>query len=168
MDKLEAVYSLVESGHLEIHDDGTVWRVKSVAPGLPLPRQFTGRNRDGYIDVAVWVGGAQCHAKAHRLVYRHHHGPLSPGLEINHLNGVKDDNRIENLELVTAEENARHAAEVGLSRHGLDRWTIRRIKRARSNGATQQEVADAAGVDQSVVSRLETGATYANSVAKGG
>ena len=42
---------------------------------------------------------------AHRLVYQLHHGTLDPALQIDHVNGVKDDNRIENLRQVTSQEN---------------------------------------------------------------
>lgn len=34
--------------------------------------------------------------------------------EVNHINGVRDDNRPENLEWCTASQNARHACETGL------------------------------------------------------
>lgn len=58
-------------------------------------------------------------ALVHRVVWEHVHGPI-PGLDINHLNGVKTDNRIANLEAVTRAENNRHARETGLqvSVHG--------------------------------------------------
>lgn len=52
---------------------------------------------------------------AHRFIWEHVNGRLSEGLQINHINGVKDDNRIENLEAVTPSENLKHAYRIGLS-----------------------------------------------------
>lgn len=37
---------------------------------------------------------------AHRIVWEMHNGKISDGMEIDHLNGVKSDNRIENLRSV--------------------------------------------------------------------
>lgn len=41
----------------------------------------------------------------HRVIWEMHNGPIPPNREIHHINGVRDDNRIENLELVTHQEN---------------------------------------------------------------
>jgi len=42
----------------------------------------------------------------HRLIYIMHNGDNEEGLVIDHINGIKDDNRIENLRVVTYQENA--------------------------------------------------------------
>lgn len=44
----------------------------------------------------------------HRLVWEHVNGPIPKGMHIDHINGVRDDNRIENLRLVTPKENMQH------------------------------------------------------------
>jgi hypothetical protein len=42
---------------------------------------------------------------AHRLIWIYHNGSINENLQIDHINGVKDNNTIENLRLVTAQQN---------------------------------------------------------------
>jgi hypothetical protein len=47
---------------------------------------------------------------AHRVVWIACEDPIPLGIEVNHRNGVRHDNRISNLELTTHSENMAHAA----------------------------------------------------------
>ena len=55
-------------------------------------------------------GKNKCH-KVHRLVLMAHSGLDGFGLDANHKNGVRDDNRIENLEWCTRSFNLKHSYE---------------------------------------------------------
>jgi hypothetical protein len=52
------------------------------------------RIRDGYIEVLV---SPYTKKLEHRVVWEGAHGPIPRGWVIHHLNGIKDDNRLENL-----------------------------------------------------------------------
>lgn len=69
---------------------------------------------DGYLRLDLRTKGMG-HVSVHRLVWETVNGPIPDGLEINHRNGVKLDNRISNLELVTRQGNVRHAWALGLN-----------------------------------------------------
>ena len=61
--------------------------------------------RNGYVRYAI-------HEKkysAHRLVYETFVGEIPEGMVIDHINGIRDDNRIENLRCITQSENAMNA-----------------------------------------------------------
>ena len=60
-------------------------------------------DKDGYL--IIKIKGKQY--KAHRLVYLWHHGRF-PSEEIDHINRIRDDNRIENLRESTRKQNVRN------------------------------------------------------------
>lgn len=47
---------------------------------------------------------------AHRIIWEMHNGEIPQGMEIDHINGVKNDNRIENLRCVDRMVNCKNAA----------------------------------------------------------
>lgn len=70
---------------------------------------------DGYVRLGGRPAGT---LYAHRIVWEAVNGPIPVGLEIDHRNGRKNDNRIRNLDLVTRAENVRRAYAMGLAATG--------------------------------------------------
>lgn len=63
----------------------------------------------GYRAVAVLCGEKIRRSLAHRMIWRHFNGPIPEGMTINHKNGDRSDNRLENIELATMKDQAHHA-----------------------------------------------------------
>jgi len=66
----------------------------------------------GYLKVNLCRDGKRTNKLVHHLVLEAHVGEAPEGCQANHKNGVKADNRVENLEWVTSAENTRHAIDV--------------------------------------------------------
>lgn len=162
-------------GIYEVDDRGQVRRI------LPARRRKTAGHilkptvtRDGYLTVRLYLPTGEW--KIHfiqRVVALAFHGPM-PGekYEVNHKNGIKADNRPDNLEWVTRSENLIHANRVlaRFNQHGEghhktyfvddDIREIRRAYAAKEMG--QVRLARRFGTTQATISRIIKRQTWAH------
>ena len=93
-------YSVSENG--DIRNDGT-GKLKSAR-----------LNRYGYPVVDLYSNGERRSERIHRLVAEAFVPNPDGKKQVNHINGDKTNNRLDNLEWVTPSENMRHAVDNGL------------------------------------------------------
>jgi hypothetical protein len=102
----------VLSDRYEVSNLGRVRRKKS-------GRMLKLCTASGYPVFTACVNAVRKNVHVHVLVAEAFLGPRPPGKHINHIDGVKTNNRPKNLEYVTPAENCAHSGRMGLAASGL-------------------------------------------------
>lgn len=171
------VQHLLSIGAYSVDENGIVWRnkvrrgnkysgfkwydVKPVQKGRPTPQ--------GYLAFSVHHHGKVYTIPCHTFVAVAYLGARESKYQVNHINGVKTDNRPANLEYTTASGNALHACRVLGHRqgeaHGRAKLTNEQARDIRyeyaNSDVTQQALADMYGVCKSAVCHIVKRNRYA-------
>lgn len=126
----------------------------------------------GYLQVGLCDGrGGKKNVNVHTLVAEAFLGPRpTPAHQLNHKNGIKDDNRDANFEWCTASENRRHALDVlgvkvahgaALPQTKVTEAEVREIRRRCAAGEPQRGIAASYGITQTAVSLIARRARWA-------
>lgn len=96
----------------QVRNDGTVWSNDYNHTGQ-MGKLSHYLDRDGYPCVTLVKNARRQKKVVHRLVAELFLGPKpTPKHQVNHKNGIRQDNRAENLEWVTSRENTLHGFRV--------------------------------------------------------
>lgn len=111
-----------EHPNYEVSDLGRVRNKKTRHVLSPAPHSH------GYRTIQLGRGNRYY---VHHLVLEAFVCQRTKSQEVNHRNGVKSDNRLVNLEYLTASDNQLHAVKTGLKKHGakafkakLEEWQV--------------------------------------------
>jgi hypothetical protein len=99
----------------EVSQFGIVRRIKDHKIMSPW------KNRFGYSLVSL-SGNSRKHFQVHRLVMEAFIGDSD--LQVNHIDGIKSNNNLSNLEYCTASENQKHAFNIGLKKASVSNAKI--------------------------------------------
>lgn len=92
-------------GHYWVSNYGSVWSCRGKKGQFLTPSL----NNVGYYKVGIVYGTTPKLISVHRLVARAFVPGYSPGLVVDHVDGVRNNNICSNLEWVTQKENMRRA-----------------------------------------------------------
>lgn len=137
-----------------VYPDGRVWSLtwrRFLKPCL---------NRKGYVQVRLTMDGRHRSTTVHRLVAETFLG-VQPGTPVNHIDGVKTNNDVSNLEATTEAENHAHAVRLNLTPRGervhgarLTESQVSEIRRLNSIGVAKKVLARQYQVDPSAIRQL--------------
>ena len=121
-------------------------------------------NKKGYHRVKLTENGKSRSFFMHRLVAEAFIGGIPEGHDVNHKNGDKLKNRVTNLEILTHQDNMRHAFYTGLapvgSRRANAKLTERKvvnIKRKLEQGVAKATLAFQYGVHPKTIHEIHQG-----------
>lgn len=110
MKEKEIFKQLEEFPDYDFGSHGTIISYKTKNPRKIIPKI----DKNGYHEVGLRdYTNKRKYRKAHRLILlAHNHIENSENMQVNHINGKPDDNRLSNLEWCTSKENMKHAYNI--------------------------------------------------------
>lgn len=114
-------WNLAEGNIIANQERGKVYGTRGPG-GCPYkePKELKGSDVNGYKVVSIRNGATKLQCRVHRIIWISAHGIIPDGYVIDHINNDKTDNRLENLQLLTPEQNSQKAQADGLYKSGLD------------------------------------------------
>ncbi len=107
-----------------------------------------------YPRVTLSAGGFREKIRVHKLVTDAFLGARPDHLEVRHIDGDRNNNRLSNLEYGTHKKNGEDMVRHGHTRRTLSVYDCKQIRKQYAAGWLQQELADEFAVGQTTISRV--------------
>lgn len=156
-------------GYYEVSDQG---RVRSLDRVITHERNKSYIRKGRLLSLTTHSQGYRCvhftvnrktkNLYVHRLVLQAFMGNKK-GMDCNHINGAKHDNRLKNLEWCTRSENIQHAFDTGLRKdlnRKLQDEEVLSVCKDLLNGVTNKEISEKYNVESSLISQIATEKSY--------
>jgi len=127
-------------------------------------------DKDGYMKCRLTLNGKRKDFRVHRLVCIAFLENPENKKQVNHINGIKSDNKLSNLEWCTIEENMSHTFKMGLKtqkgiKNNMSKLTdsdIINIRNLIREGLTNIKISKLYNVTPSNISCIRTGRTWSH------
>ena len=167
---MEQIWKTIQGfeGLYEVSNLGAVkslekmWVVNKAIRNKPETIMKQSTDSNGYFQVELSKNGKAKKYLVHRLIAKAFIENPDNKNDVNHINCIKKDNRVENLEWATRSENIRHALDNNLvdsakgSRHGMSILKEEDVIKIRSLGDkyTKKELAEMFGVGRRSINQI--------------
>ena len=156
---IDVIKEQIDKGIILVRKDGKFWKISNKQCNrmdtIPIdPRRMEVNLKSGYLGVVVWKDGKQYLMLAHRAMWEIFVETIPEGMDINHKNGNKQDNRLENLEVVTRSQNLTHAIKTGLKTYSnYPEKYSESAKELRRKGMSFSQIGKELGISQTAAFR---------------